>query len=157
MEIIAKFAATYWRLLLELALVIVIGLLLHAWQDTKAEYIRYGAGVEALGKQAIDDKATVEAQQKTNLENVKRDYEAKLPKATAAAVAAYRTEWLRRHPGSSALPSDAQCQPSNDGSSREPLSDRGCADEGFIQRAARDALRLEQWRAWCERNRCPVE
>jgi hypothetical protein len=157
MEIIAKLAATYWRLLLELSLVVVIGLLFHAWQDTKAEYIRYGAGVEALGEQAIADKATVEAQHKTNLEIIKRDYETKLPQATASAVAAYRTDWLRRHSGSSAMPSDAQCQPVNDGAGREPVSDRGCADEGFIQRAARDALRLEQWRAWCERNRCPVE
>lgn len=157
MDILLAIARKHWRLLVELGLLLIILLLWNAWQSVKTEYIQYGAGVEALGKQALADKDRDEAAHKANLKEVKDAFEKKLPEITAGAVAAYRAEWLRRSPGGGAVRQPAACQPSDDGAGREPLPDQGCNDAEFIQRAARDAARLEQWRTWCILNRCPVE
>lgn len=150
----------HWRLILIAALVALAGLFFKLWQDTRAEYIAYGAGVDAMGRDALAEKERTEREQKTNLLEVKREFEDRLPEVRAHAVAAYRA--ARRVPangaGKGSMPGIAARQPSDDGAREEPLPAGGtCDDAGFIADAAEDALIREQWRAYCIRNKCPIE
>lgn len=146
------FISSNWRLIMVGLLIAGNVLFFRLWQDTKAEYIRYGAGVEALGKQAVVDKAKVEADHEQNLKDVKNEFEKNLPDVRAGAVAAYLA--AHRVPdvaGRGAMPGIASRQPSNDGAGKECVP-----DEAFIADAADDAAKVAEWQEWARLNRFEV-
>lgn len=149
-----------WKPLLLATLVALSALFFKLWQDTRAEYIAYGAGVEALGRQVLAEKERTERERKDKLEAIKNEYESKLPEVRANAVAAYRAAHRlpERAAGGGAVSAAASGEPRDDDAVEEPLpAPAACDDAELISEAARDALIIEQWRAYCIRNECPVE
>lgn len=145
----AKFIADNWKLIAIAALVAGNAFFFHLWQSTKDDYLTYAGGVIAVAKQAISDKERVESERNENLEKVK-EHEANLPAVRAGAVAAY----LRMHPGAScsAMPGITQGKQANDGAGKECVP-----DAVFIEDAADDADKINEWIMWAVANHIPIE
>lgn len=145
----AKFIADNWKLIAIAALVAGNAFFFHLWQSTKDDYLTYAGGVTAVAKQAIADKERIESERDENLKKVK-EHEANLPAVRAGAVAAY----LRMHPSTScsAMPGIAQGKQANDGAGKECVP-----DAAFIEDAADDADKINEWIMWAVRNKISIE
>lgn len=145
----AKFIATNWKLIAIAALVAGNAFFFHLWQSTKDDYLTYAGGVTAVAKQAIADKERIESERDENLKKVK-EHETNLPAVRAGAVAAY----LRMHPSAScsAMPGITQGKQANDGAGKECVP-----DAAFIEDAADDADKINEWIMWAVRNKISIE
>lgn len=113
------------------------------------------AGFQAKVSQAnADQRKALEdltVQREANLQEVRKDYEAKVPAIRDGAVRAYclRNPTLCQPTPACEIPASV---PVDDGTKQEPVA---CERE-FIRAAAEDALKLGAWQDYCKRNNCPV-
>lgn len=110
------------------------------------------AGLKAEAKRIEDEQKA-----KDNLKKVQADHEKQIPTIRARAAANYRA--AHRMPddagasaGSGSVRQDGAGIRMDAGTSKECLD-----DQGFIEDAAEDALKVEAWRAWCALNECLVD
>ena len=119
------------------------------------ELIEYRSEVRALAQQAkIEAEQTKQLHQET-LKQVRKDYEDRVPQIRNDAVAAYRASIRVRvqpKPSSSGVPTPSPSVQVDDGASAQCV-----LDDQFIRDAAEDAAKVEAWREYCFRNKCPVE
>lgn len=119
--------------------------------------VAYKASVKTLAEEA-ERKAQEEiAKQKKTLQEVKDEYEAKLPEIRKGAVDAYRAELARRvrqqpRQDSNPVPAGGTGLKVDDGRTKECV-----LDQQFIEDAADDATKLRSWQEWCRKNNCPIE
>jgi len=152
-DIAIKWLVSNWRIVVFAALVAGNALFYNLWQSEKTEYLQYASGVTAVAKQAIDDKERTEQERDANLKKVK-EHEAELPSIRAGAVAAYiAAHRMPNKPGQGAMPGITQGKQANDGAGKESVSDLS----GFIEDAADDADKIDQWQEWAIRNKIPLE
>ena len=123
----------------------------HMYLNERDEFTAYRSKAE---QQAADDEAAVkEAKDRgeKNLQQLKDDYETKLPAVRSGAVNAY----CLRHPTlcRPAACADAASQPVDDGAEQKPVA---CERE-FIRTAAEVAAKLGAFQDYCKRNNCPVK
>jgi len=118
-------------------------------RDELASFKATVAQAQADQLKALNELAD---QRETNLQEVRKDYESKVPAIRANAV----TTYCLRHPElcqpAPACESPASV-PVDDGAVEKPVA---CERE-FIQFAAEDANKLGAWQDYCKRNNCPVE
>lgn len=112
----------------------------------------YNTGLKAEAKKQEDEQKA-----KDNLKKVQADHEKQIPTIRARAVANYlAAHRLPDGPGASAgsgsVRQDGAGIRLDDGAGKECLD-----DQGFIEDAAEDALKVEAWRAWCALNECLVD
>lgn len=151
-------ARANWQLIVFGVLIAGNVLFYNLWQHSKGELIAYSSGVEALGNDALKEKARIEDEHQSNLETVKHDYESTLPAIRAGAVAAYlAAHRVQSNAGQGSMRGITGSLPAHDGAGQKQLSAPICqSDEQFIQDAADDAQKLSEWQEWSRLNRIPV-
>ena len=124
---------------------------LHLYQSERDAFVAYRAEVTAVGKAQEAQIKKEKEQAEANLQQVRKDYEDRVPDIRRDAVAAYRL----RNPQSRScpMPGDGTSQPVDDGTKQELVS----VDADFIQECATDAAKLGAFQDYCKRNNCPVK
>ena len=145
-----------WKWLAALALMgIALGVMTDLYLAKRDELTAFTAQVEQAARDATTEKERIEKRHSDNLEQVRKDHEARLPEIRAGAVANYRSHHRVPKPAASsgvAVPGDGP------GVSLDDAVERQCVpDNAFIENAAEDAEKLDAWIDWCQRNNCPVK
>ena len=123
---------------------------LRLYQSERDAFTTYRAKVAAIAEaqQAQIERDKQQAEQ--NLRQVRKDYEDRIPDIRDAAVRAYRLRYPNTCSG--AVPGTSTSVQVDDGASPQCV-----LDDQFIRDAAEDAAKVEAWREYCFRNKCPVE
>ena len=130
----------------------LLALSTNLYMGERDEFATFKGRVDQANADQLKALNELADQRETNLKEVRKDYEDKVPAIRANAVAAY----CLRHP--------ALCQPApacespasvpvDDGAKQEPVA---CERE-FIVACGDDANKIGAWQDWCRRNNCPVE
>ena len=122
--------------------------------DERDAFTAYRSETEALGRAAFDRARETKKLHEQTLINVRKNYEARVPKIRNDAVAAYRASIrvrVQAKPSSSRVPAAPVSVPVDDGAQQQCV-----LDEGFIRDAAEDAAKVGAWQQWCYENHCPV-
>ena len=122
---------------------------LHLYQSERDAFVAFRAEVRAIGEaqqaQVEKDKKQAEA----NLEQVRKDYEDRIPDIRDAAVRAYRLRYPNA--GRCPMPGTSTSVQVDDGAKQEPVADE------FVRACAEDAANVTAFQDYCKRNNCPVE
>lgn len=124
---------------------------LHLYQSERDAFVAYRAEVTAIGKAQEAQIKKEKEQAEANLQQVRKDYEDRVPDIRRDAVAAYRM----RNPQSRScpMPGGGTSQPVDDGAKQELVS----VDADFIQECATDTAKLGAFQDYCKRNNCPIK
>lgn len=146
---------------IRIAVAVVIVLLLAAigavskvYLDERDAFTTYRGQTEALAQAALDRAVETKKQHEQTLINVRKNYEARVPKIRNDAVAAYRASIrvrVQAKPSSSRVPAAPASLPVDVGAQQQCV-----LDEEFIRDAAEDAAKVGAWQQWCYDNHCPV-
>ena len=143
-----------WKLVVISVLIGALGVMTNLYLGKRDELVAFTSQVEQAVRDAQIEKERVEKQHADNLEQVRKDHEARLPEIRAGAVANYLAH--RRVPkpaaDSSTVPGDGAGVRVDDAAVAQCVP-----DDAFIADAAEDAEKLDAWIDWCQRNNCPVK
>ena len=133
---------------------IAFGAMTHLYLGKRDELSAFTAQVEHAGRLAKLEKERIEKQHADNLEQVRKDHEARLPEIRAGAVANYLAHRRMSKPssGSGDVPGATHSVSVDDAAERQCVP-----DDAFIENAAEDVAKLDAWIDWCQRNNCPVK
>lgn len=137
------------------ALIGALAMMTNLYLGKRDELVAYQSEVRALGQRAKDEAEETKRLHQETLIQVRKDYEDRVPQIRDDAVAAYRAANRVRvpaKPSGSGVPAASPGLKVDDGASAQCV-----LDEEFIRDAAEDAAKVEAWRDYCYRNRCPVE
>lgn len=136
-------------------LILALSWMTNLYLGKRDELITYQSEVRALGQRAKDEADETKRLHAETLIQVRRDYEERVPDIRNSAVAAYRASLRVRvqpEPSGGGVPAPSPSDKVDDGASTQCV-----LDEQFIRNAAEDAAKVEAWRDYCFRNKCPVE
>ena len=126
----------------------------------QAKYDSFVSVAKTLGDAAQREKVAKDAEHARNLDQIRKEHEAKQPTIEAHAVANYKRAHpglMRQCPGTSAdsrtVPGDGTGVSVDDDAQPELVP----VEHGFIQECAADANKVSAWQGYCRLNQCPVE
>lgn len=154
-----SFLISNWKYVVMGVLLAASALFFKLWQNEVDEFNIFKAKIEVLGQEAERKKKETEAHHTKVLEDVKNEWESKLPKVREAAVDAYKRRYsgngLRVGSSSCALPGPSGSTQGANAASKEPMASGAC-DESFIRDSAEDALHVNLWQKWARENNLQV-
>lgn len=123
--------------------------MLNLYMDERDAFVAYRAEAQGIAKAQEEIIAAQKKQAEENLNQVRQDYEAKLPVIRRDAVAAYKL----RYPNADScpVPGNGTGQPVDDGAGKE------CMATEFIADAADTEAKLASFQDYCKRNNCPIK
>ena len=119
------------------------------------ELIEYRSEVRVLAQRAQDEVEETKRLHQETLKQVRKDYEDRVPQIRNDAVATYRASVRVRvqpKPSGGGVLAPSPSVQVDDGAGAQCV-----LDDQFIRDAAEDAAKVEAWREYCFRNKCPVE
>lgn len=154
-----NFLISNWKYVTIGILLVTSALFFKLWQHEVDEFNLFKAKVEVLGQEAERKAKEIEAKQKQVLEEVKHEFESKLPQVRQEAVDAYKRRYsgngVRLNAGSGQVSRTPGSPQGTNGTSEKPLVGGTC-DELFISDSAEDAYRVMLWIDWARKNNLPV-
>lgn len=124
---------------------------LHLYQSERDAFITYRAEVTAIGKAQEAQTKKEKEQAEANLQQVRKDYEDRVPDIRRDAVAAYRMR--NQQSRSCPMPGGGTSQPMDDGTEQPGIF----VDPAFIEDVAEAVSKLKAFQDKCKRDNCPIK